>query len=57
MRENGIEFTDMSEDQEITTSVLRGETSRLTLPHVFVGGRLIGGADEVQAWLASLREA
>ena len=57
LRENGIVFTDMSEDQKITTSVLRGVTGRLTWPQVFVGGRLIGGADDVQAWVASMQKA
>ncbi|MCC2956384.1 glutathione peroxidase [Massilia sp. IC2-477] len=57
LRENDIVFTDISEDQKITTSVLRGVTGRLTWPQVFIGGRLIGGADEVQAWVASIREA
>lgn len=52
LRENGIVFTDISEDQRITTSVLRGITGRLTWPQVFVGGELIGGADEVLAWVA-----
>jgi len=56
LRENAIVFTDISEDQTITTSVLRGVTGRLTWPQVFVGGRLVGGADEVQRWVASLQE-
>lgn len=57
LSENGVMFTDISEDQKITTSVLRGLTGRLTWPQVFVGGRLLGGADEVQAWVASGQEA
>lgn len=57
LQENGIVFTDISEDQKITTSVLRGLTGRLTWPQVFVGGRLIGGADEAQAWAASMQES
>lgn len=57
LRENDIVFTDISEDQKITTSVLRGLTGRLTWPQVFVGGRLVGGADDVQAWVASLQKA
>jgi glutaredoxin-like protein len=56
LRENGIVFTDISEDQKITTSVLRAVSGRLTWPQVFVGGKLIGGADEVQDWIASARE-
>ena len=51
--EAGIVFTDLSEDQKITTSVLRGLTGRLTWPQVFVGGRLVGGADEVADWLGT----
>lgn len=56
LSENGVVFTDISEDQKITTSVLRGLTGRLTWPQVFVGGRLLGGADEVQAWAATRQE-
>lgn len=52
LRENGIHYTDISEDQKINTVVLRGVSGRMTWPQVFVGGELIGGADEVQAWLA-----
>ena len=52
LRDNGIHYTDISEDQKINTIVLRGVTGRMTWPQVFVGGELIGGADEVQAWLA-----
>ncbi|MCA1856588.1 glutathione peroxidase [Massilia oculi] len=57
LRENGIVFTDIPEDQKITTSVLRGLTGRLTWPQVFVGGRLVGGADEVLDWVATTRKA
>lgn len=52
LRESGVHYTDISEDQKINTIVLRGVTGRMTWPQVFVGGELIGGADEVQAWLA-----
>jgi glutaredoxin-like protein len=56
LRENGIVFTDISEDQTITTSVLRAVSGRLTWPQVFAGGRHIGGADEVLAWVAARQE-
>lgn len=52
LRASGIHYTDIPEDQKINTIVLRGVTGRMTWPQVFVGGELIGGADEVQAWLA-----
>ncbi len=51
LSEHGIQFTDVSEDQKITSNVLRAVTGSLTWPQVFVGGRLIGGADDVQAYL------
>lgn len=53
LRDNDIHYTDITEDQKINTIVLRGVTGRMTWPQVFVGGELIGGADEVQAWLAN----
>jgi len=53
LQEKDIHFTDISEDQKINSIVLRGITGRMTWPQVFVGGELIGGADDVQTWLAN----
>ncbi|SFB92707.1 glutathione peroxidase [Massilia yuzhufengensis] len=53
LSDNGIVFTDISEDQKITTGVLRGLTGQLTWPQVFIGGKLIGGADDVMAFVSS----
>ncbi|RYE76220.1 MAG: glutathione peroxidase, partial [Oxalobacteraceae bacterium] len=53
LQEQDIHFTDISEDQKINSIVLRGISGRMTWPQVFVGGELIGGADDVQAWLAN----
>lgn len=53
LHEQDIQFTDISEDQKINSIVLRGITGSMTWPQVFVGGELIGGADDVQAWLAN----
>ena len=47
LSDNDIRFTEVSEDQKITTNVLRAVTGSLTWPQVFIGGKLIGGADEV----------
>jgi hypothetical protein len=44
---------DISQDQKINTSVLRTVSGRITWPQVFIGGRLIGGADELEACLAT----
>jgi glutaredoxin-like protein len=54
---NGIRFTDISQDQRINNSVLRAITGRITWPQVFVGGTLIGGADEVDDYLAARKAA
>ena len=51
LQERDIVFTDISQDSKINTIVLRGVTGRMTWPQVFVGGELIGGADDLQRWL------
>jgi glutaredoxin-like protein len=48
----GIDFTDISQDDKITSSVLRAVTGQMTWPQVFVGGTLIGNADAVTAHFA-----
>lgn len=50
LKARGIAFTDISQDNKITTSVLRAVSGGTTWPQVFEGGRLIGGADEVAAY-------
>lgn len=52
LSERSLRYTDISQDQKINSSVLRAVTGRLTWPQVFIGGRLIGGADELDAHLA-----
>ena len=49
--ERGVPYTDISQDQKITTTVLRAVTGRMTWPQVFIGGQLVGGADELLAYL------
>ncbi|KQQ89031.1 glutathione peroxidase [Massilia sp. Leaf139] len=52
LKERRLRYTDISQDQKINTSVLRAVSGRMTWPQVFIGGRLIGGADELDAHLA-----
>ena len=47
-----LRFTDISQSQKINISVLRAVSGHITWPQVFIGGRLIGGADELDAHLA-----
>jgi glutaredoxin-like protein len=52
LSQRDLRYTEISQDQKINTSVLRAVTGRMTWPQVFIGGRLIGGADELDAHLA-----
>jgi glutaredoxin-like protein len=47
-----LRYTEISQDHKINTSVLRAVSGNMTWPQVFIGGRLIGGADELDAHLA-----
>ena len=50
---DGVTFIpDGNGDFARATGVLRAMTGRMTWPQVFIGGRLIGGADELDAHLA-----
>jgi len=52
LSQRDLRYTEISQDQKINSSVLRAVTGRMTWPQVFIGGRLIGGADELDAHLA-----
>jgi len=49
LKAHGVRYTDISQDQKINASVLRAITGRMTWPQVFIGGKLIGDADAVEA--------
>jgi glutaredoxin-like protein len=55
LSDRDLRYTEISQDQKINTSVLRAVSGRMTWPQVFIGGRLIGGADELDAHLADAR--
>ena len=50
LEENGITYEEVTLGKNITSSTLRAVSGRGTAPQVFIGGRLIGGADDLQAW-------
>ncbi len=52
LKAHGLAFSDMSQSQHITGSVLRAVSGASTWPQVFVGGKLVGSADALDAWLA-----
>jgi glutaredoxin-like protein len=50
LKANGVAFTDIPQDQKINASVLRAVSGEMTWPQVFIGGKLIGDADAVDAY-------
>jgi peroxiredoxin (alkyl hydroperoxide reductase subunit C) len=49
----GIDYEQIVLDDDVTTRSLRAVTGRDTVPQVFIDGKHIGGADELEAHLAS----
>jgi glutaredoxin-like protein len=57
LRDAGIEFEELVLNRDYTDRTLRAVTSRTTYPQVFVNGQLIGGSDELAAWLEKDKSA
>ncbi len=52
LNKNNIRYTEISQDQRINSSALRAVSGQSTWPQVFIGGKLIGNADAVDAYFA-----
>jgi len=50
LRERGLVFEEVTLGEGITTSALRAVSGKGTAPQVFIGGRLVGGAEELEAY-------
>ena len=50
--ERGMVYEEIALGDGITSSTLRAVSGKGTTPQVFIGGKLIGGADELSAYLA-----
>lgn len=50
LQDSGTSFTEIEQDRKINGSVLRGVSGQSTWPQVFIGGKLIGNADAVEAY-------
>jgi glutaredoxin-like protein len=50
---NGVVYEEVQLGKGITFSTVRAVSGRGTAPQVFIGGRLIGGADDVEAYFAA----
>ena len=53
LRDAGIEFETLELNTHYSDRTLRAVTAAKTFPQVFVNGELIGGADQLAAWLES----
>ncbi len=53
----GYRYDEISLGQGITSSTLRAVSGSGTWPQVFIGGRRIGGADELEAYLGTRKAA
>lgn len=52
LRAHGLQYTEITQDQKINSSVLRAVSGQSTWPQVFIGGKLIGNADALEAHLS-----
>jgi glutaredoxin-like protein len=50
---HGLRYTEITQDQKINSSVLRAVSGQSTWPQVFIGGKLIGNADALDAWFSA----
>ncbi len=52
LEKKGIVYEQVTLGKGITSSTLRAVSGKGTTPQVFIGGRLIGGADELEQYFA-----
>jgi glutathione-dependent peroxiredoxin len=52
LRDNGVVFEEVSIGKDITFSTVRAVSGKGTVPQVFIGGKLIGGSEEVEKYFA-----
>jgi glutaredoxin-like protein len=52
LKANGIVYEEVSLGNGVTTSTIRAVSGKGTVPQVFVGGRHIGGSEELEQYLA-----
>jgi len=51
--DNNMQFEEIVLGQDATTVSLRAVTGRATVPQIFIGGRHIGGSDDLEQYLLS----
>jgi glutaredoxin-like protein len=56
LKDNGVVFEEVTLGKDITFSTVRAVSGRGTVPQVFIGGKLIGGADDVEKHFAGTQK-
>lgn len=51
LQDNGFEYEEIVLGKDATTVSIRAITGRTTVPQIFVGGKYIGGNDDLEAYL------
>ncbi|MEA3157233.1 MAG: glutathione-dependent peroxiredoxin [Betaproteobacteria bacterium] len=54
---HSYQYDEITLGKDITSNTLRGVTGKGTWPQVFIGGKLIGSADELQSYLGTRKAA
>jgi glutaredoxin len=57
LRDAGIEFEELLLNRDYTDTTLRAVSGATTFPQVFVNGTRVGGADDLEHWLAKEKAA
>lgn len=57
LEEAGLDYEELVLNRDYTDQSLRALSGATTFPQIFVDGKLIGGADEVESWLAGRKAA
>ncbi|MGE0357345.1 MAG: glutathione peroxidase [Burkholderiales bacterium] len=56
LESNGVAYEEVAIGKGITFSTIRAVSGHGTAPQVFIGGHLVGGAEELAAWFAGKRK-
>jgi glutaredoxin-like protein len=55
LTEAGIRFEDLTLNKQFSDRTLRAVAGGTSVPQIFVNGTRIGGADDLEKWLAARR--
>lgn len=57
LKENKLSYAEVAQSQAFTTSALRAVSGASTWPQVFIGGKKIGGTEDLETWLQARSSA